>query len=325
MSTKRIGWLLWRFVCKVLPMFLFSGPVFAEELSVKDYLEAYDQAFLSAFTVTLQATYPTNAFDGMQGSSTATVTIASDGTQQALRLESSHLDPLVFNSARIGNQYDDAGNYTISHHKAEYVHLGADSWKTRTDFEHFTISPQNVVLKKTPASPLNAVHPKGHPDPANVLFRYLLPLGRGFAQLVDEVVSVEERPSGISIVRASGTLFSDQSGTWLLEVDTTRDYLVQTARFRRDGADYDSVVSPVSSAGTLGAEIPLYREGSFSIIPSYAVSVRLTDYTRQATMSLIHDVQEAVNAVGRRSTILDFGRIDGDGMPLVLRGVDLVE
>lgn len=304
----------------LLAAFFLEPATQAQQTGMKDMLDAYDQAFLSACTLNLTATYPTTAFDSRQGRSAAAVHVTSDGKEQALQLEDLQMDPPVFSAHRLERDYDNNGNLVLSHHKRTFVFLGTESWKCRFDPEEIRVDSSGKVAGAVKRPPHIDSRPVGHPDSANYFYRFVLPLGRGFSRLIETVTGIEAGENGIANVTARGTMFSPNVGTWQLEVDTGHDYLIRRAEFLQDGANHSSVMSATETAGISKGDIPLYREGSFALASDYVINVTLIDYTNAVTPALISDVRLAVDTLAEDWTLLDFGRTNENGSPFVVRG-----
>lgn len=282
-------------------------------------LEAYDQTFLAGCFLDLEATFPTTAFDRGQGLSTFHVQITSNGGEQAMVLQHVQAERNVYSTNHVTTHYDQGGNYVLAHHKQEFALLGSASWKMRTDMERRTIDPAGKVVNAEARKPILEIRPVGNPDAANLLYRYVLPLGRGFSQLLSSVTTVIVDEKSIAYVEARGTLFSANEGTWLLEIDTARDYLVRSAVFTVDGDSISSEVQPMEGGGVLGKDVPVYRQGSFALMPDYVISVSLKSYNQGASDAVLNVVRTAVGAVGEKWTLMDFTRTNENGSPFALR------
>jgi hypothetical protein len=169
------------------------------------------------------------------------------------------------------------------------------------------------------APPHIAIYPAGHQDAANLYYRYLLPLGRGYAQLIDEITTAAVDNRGFAVVGGRGHLFSPQRGTWHLEIDLNSDCLVRQASFTLDGATSRTFVS--TGEGLLKSDISLLQRGRFDLA-GYPVSVAVMAYSRKCDREILSTALSRVNNVAELpnlTTIMDFHAVDGDGIPLVAR------
>jgi len=292
----------------------------AQDGAIKDVLEAYDHEFLLSYTLGLVASYPTSAFDMSQGVSTSTVTVTGDGARATLRMERIATEPVFYARNRRPRSYDEHGNYLLAYNERQIISLNETAWKVRTDVGRIAITQADTLASSpTMVPPRIEVYPPGHQDPANLFYRYLLPLGRGYAQLIDEITGVTISELGIASVEARGRLFSRYSGNWHLEIDTTKDYLVRRATFTQDGATTTTFLC--ESEDYRDADIPLFGRGCF-LLTDYEVSVRLMFYSTESDNGLLARASGEVDDIEmlpNMTTIMDFNAIDGDGMPLVTR------
>ncbi|MCA9446942.1 MAG: hypothetical protein KC931_07495 [Candidatus Omnitrophica bacterium] len=297
----------------------------AQDQNVLETLVAYDQAFLSNFTLSAQASYPTTAFDPSQGRCTALVRITGDGAQYAMNCTQLSMDEPHFTPDRVKREYDETGDYVLNYTKDLFVYLGPERWKTRIDQERKTIDSQNRVLEEKSGKPLFDVRPVGHQDPKNRIFRFLLPLGRGYSELLDTVIASEETKEGLLKVFARGALFSPNMGVWELDIDPKAEFLVRSATFSVDEGKHQSVMrrdDPETGSALEGLDLPLWKKGSFLLASNYEISVELSSTSNRADDHLLGQVESAVNTVAADSTLLDFAALSSEGKPLVLRGVE---
>jgi len=247
-----------------------------------DALDSYDQAFLEDCTLDLTAVYPASYGDPSQGDLTSRVLITSNGPTQAMDLTGTSVGPFSYEADSVSHDHDPAGNYVMSHNQEESILIEPTGCTYRVAPQKTVIDQAGSVVESGVAPPRIDSYPAGAHRPCNLLYRYVLPLGRGFSQLIDSVTVVSEGPDGISTVTASGSSFSDEVGTWNLEVDTHNDYLVQKAVFTHQSGKTSLKLSPDPSAGIWSSPVPLYRAGTFAL-SDYVVSVSLQDYTRETS------------------------------------------
>ncbi|NUN97349.1 MAG: hypothetical protein HUU16_14385 [Candidatus Omnitrophica bacterium] len=297
-----------------------AAPAQDQALPIREMLDAFDQAFFSSCTVRLRATLPATAFDLSQGLIDADVVMSADGAEQALFVERHEIANPVFNANEIRRTNDQGENYEVSLEKRSFVLLARDAWSRRADFQTLSITPQSSLAGISVSRPLVEVRPVRHPDAANLFYRYVLQLGRGYSGLLSEVTTVEEQPDGTVRVEGRGTLFSPHVGAWELIVDLTQGCLVTSASFKRDDGAEKSLIGGEDGAEIVGTELPILSKGTFHLAPDYPITVEVQEYTRSASPTLIADVRQAVGSPGGNFTLLDFSNVDGAGAPLVVKG-----
>jgi len=302
---------------------LFAGGAFqANGEEVLEILTAYDQAFLASFTVSAEATYPTTPFDRSQGDCTAMVRITGDGRQFAMSCEQKSMDNPRFSPDRVDRSYDSEGNYTLGYTKNLFVFLGSDRWKSRTEQERRSIDAADRILQTERSTPLYDIREVGHHDQKNRIFRFLLPMGRGFSSLLHEVVNVEYEKDGLVKVTAKGIVFSPNNGVWELDIDSKNDYLVRSATFTEEGDGNRSTMRANFESGVVTSDVPVWKEGTFHLGPDYGIQVRTIDLSAKTDDRHLGRVESVVNTVESKSTLLDFSTPDMEGKPLVLRGFE---
>jgi len=296
-------------------------PTRAEELSpetMEDILQVYDSEFLSSYGLRLLYSAPTSVSDKAQGYSTATVAMVGDEQGQYLVSNRMALSPISFSPGMNPRAYRADGSYLLSTIKTRQILLSPEGCRVRNDGEVFVVSQGNSVLASFLGQPLVEAYPSGHQDPANLFYRHLLPLGRGYSQLIHNIEDVQVDDRGLATVRARGVLFSPDLGNWQLEVDLGRSCLVRRAVFEREGTEGPALV--VNSEGYWESAVPLAMRGSLRFAGDYAVSVTLTDYPAEPDRAVKESVRNAVNvSPSEGALIVDFGSMDGDGVPLVVR------
>lgn len=310
------------FLLGFLILFPTHGQV-AKGNPILENLVAYDQAFLSGIDLSIEATHPTTAFDITQGYCTSIVRITGDGTELAMDSRQSKMDSPRFAANRLEPDYEEDGNYVVSYTKNLSVHLGPESWKTRIEQERRSVDSRNTVVRTSPASPLFEVRSVGHEDAKNRVYRYLLPLGRGFSDLLEQVTSSSAIDGGLLRITATGSLFSPNMGDWEIILDSEKDYLVRSATFTRSGSDWKTTVICDPSGGVTQEGLSLWNRGTFNLASNYDISVQLLGYSDKTDGDLMDRVKQEAQTVRENSTLIDFGVLDEFGKPLVLRGIDV--
>lgn len=310
---------------------------------IKSILEVYDTEFLSSFYLELNATMPTH-FDMEHGRCSATVILTGNENGKYLRLDKNSLDPIKYDHANLYNSYDKQGNFVVNYEKGISIDLEAKDWRIRRDNESVAInSSDQIVSAPLMTSPRLEIFPTGHHDAANLFYRYILGLGRGYSQLIDEVTSASLDTQGITTVRASGSLFSPHGGTWILEIDTRADYLVRKATFTVAGGSAPTLIAQSSTYHE--ALIPLYEKGTVAL-SDYVINIELKNYTEifdeqkarkvkarvtyekqtattdsqlavAGAQTVTADAPAAEDLLPKGATIMNFSSIDSDGMPLM--------
>ncbi|MCA9443630.1 MAG: hypothetical protein KC964_22710, partial [Candidatus Omnitrophica bacterium] len=256
----------------------------AQDQKILETLTAYDQAFFSNFTLTAKATFPTTAFDTSQGDCTSIVRISGNGSELAMARSQISMTPPRFSPDRVKREYDERGDYELNLTKDLYVYLGPDRWKTRIDQERRMITPASEVVETQVGAPVFDIRPVGHPDPKNQIFRYLLPLGRGFSDLMETVLSSEKTKDGFIKVYATGSLFSPRTGIWEVNIDPESEFLVQSATFTVDGSDNQHFMfhDVVSGSVLDKSDLPLWKAGTFYLASNYKISIELSSTSNRA-------------------------------------------
>lgn len=146
-------------------------------------------------------------------------------------------------------------------------------------------------------------------------------MGRGFSDLLDQVVSTETMENGLLKVNATGSFFSPNPGEWEIQVDPQSDYLVREATFTRDGSEDKSTMICDPSGAVSKSDLPLWNRGTLNLTSNYDITVQLTAYSSQMDGDQLGQIKSAVNTVEEHSTVLDFNTPNENGKPLVIRGI----
>lgn len=289
----------------------------AEAQSIKDILDSYDAQFLSNFNVNLIVSCKSNV--GVdQDPSTFTLQITGNDGKYALVQNRTLLGASRYSKKANPLDYDSAGNYIVTNMKMRTIAFDGASWKIRSEYD-------NCVLKETGEASLLTdalaarleLYPVNHHDPENLFFRYLLSLGRGYSQLLDTITSSTVDSGGIATVVGPGSLFSSDKGMWRMEIDTKHDYLVRSASFTLSG--HEKPLFTCKSQNYWNAELPMYANGDLEFpIRSYKMTTRITKYITTHDQTLFDASINSVTNYPSDTSIMDFSRIDADGMPFVV-------
>jgi hypothetical protein len=281
---------------------------------MKDILAAYDTEYLSDFELTLHASFPT-AHNLKQGFSRSSIEINASGGETALKMNCTGADPFRF-VADDQNSYDATGNYFVSHEIGQFIMIDANEARVLHLPELLLIGKDSSILKKSSlmARRMEKLD-RNHADALNQVYRYILPLGRGFSMLMGEVNKVSIDANGIADVESSGTLYSSYPGLWRLKVDTLHEYLIIGASFTRQGnatPDFTSQCSPNLMTGPLCAS-GVCRFSDYEITVSSAV------YSSQPNATAISEARMMTDPVKTPANIhvLDFRRVNSDGLPTI--------
>lgn len=291
----------------------------AQDSSELIKLAAYDNVFLSGYKIVLLVSQP-SIVNAKMGFTTSTMTLSGDGQRQSLRQDAMAADPVKYSSTKlhIYGQRDPKGNFVVGLPKSLSIYLDGEGGKIRHDEEVRTI-PKDKLL---PASRVDAntrieSFASSDQDLLNQYYRYILPLGRGFSQLIDSIVGVEANGDGTEKIKARGRLFSRYVGEWTLQVDTLNDYVVTSATFKQDAArDLDFKMNGI---GLAGADLKLNQSGWVDF-KGYRIGVELIDYKALTDSQFINKMNAMANDTSTysdRATIVDFHQIDGQGMPQI--------
>ena len=286
-----------------------------------DQMFVYDSVFLEDYSIALEAVRPLSVSSNTD-LCTVTVRLTGNGTTQAYASEVASVgySHEYIADARL-NGYDENGNYLLNYRNREWIVMHPESWTMRQEINSKPVSPSGRAAGEDIAvKPLILHHHVGDDDMANLMYRNILPLGRGFAQLLREVTTVTvEAGSGALRVEATGVLFSPQPGKWRLEVDPKLDYLVRSAEFTPDGTKVPTF--DVHTTGLVDAAMPIAAKGNVRF-SDYRLSVRVLSYSRRTDEALIDQasaltLDAAERAVGTR--VLDFREMDANYAPKMTR------
>jgi len=234
-----------------------------------------------------------------------------------MQMERTAIGKIKYDAKDPYNSYDNQGNYYLNYDKTITVSLEDADWRVRRDAQQLVINPVSLLVSVPRSLPARVeIFPAGHQDPANVYYRYVLPLGRGYSQLIDTITSVTLDEAGIATAKATGKLFSPYPGQWTLEIDTQNDFLVRKASFVRNGNTAPGWTC--QSVGIYEAPIPLLAEGVASLAEDYMIKVNLRRYSSDCDGSFAAALRDKVRRkelLPSGSLMLDFKSIDNDGMP----------
>lgn len=291
---------------------------------LKEILENYDAQFMASLRLELDVVEPTHV-ETMHGKSRAAVLIASDAAGKRLDRTRTDVDPVKYvkteynQPARDGKGGDE---FLLCYDRHVAMTQEKGMWRIRHDAESIGLGSDNRITRPTRmVAPNMDLLPGSSQDAANLFYRYILPLGRGYSQLIDKVTALSVNAAGIATVTASGSLFSPYSGVWNLEIDTKAGYLVRKAVFTQNGAKRQGLVCVAS--GLCAGALPLFTEGALTLGQDFQINVKLKshssalDEVRLAKAKLQDAATSETLPAG--ATIMDFRSVDGDMMPRVER------
>lgn len=294
----------------------------ADPVSTLEALEAYDQQFFSGYTVKIQGRGPAVAH---QGTSVSEITITGDGETQALRMEAKEFGGAMKDAARMDpSQLRTTGapfnvnTGSLGVKKGIYILLQGKMQKARFDSGEVGVSESGVLSTAVPATSDTIITiGSGGLQP---FYEKLLALGRGYAQLIDSIVSEEKGEDGILRVEATGNFFNPEvPGIWSLEIDPENDYLVRKARFGLETGSTFEI--SCASEGVKDGDVAIAAKGSFTGVATTEYTVQ--EYSNAPAGAAIGAVQKAVNNMepfrqpGAR--LIDYNLMSGDGVPLLSR------
>ncbi len=284
--------------------------------NLRELLQVYDESLVTDYHLKLQVRMPTQMVVE-QGMSTSTVEMSGDAEQQTLKLVRNAIDPVLFEQDTKLGGYDQAGNFLLGYDAGMSISLTGEAWKVRCDQRVVSVDSHNAPARPVlDAAPRIDIYEANNHDAANLYYRYLLALGRGYGQLITQITSVEEVEGGILRVTANGSLFSRYGGEWILSVDTQHDYLVREASFRRAGEAVPGFTAHSQGTTQSGAvALAAFGDAAFS---DYPINVRVLDYAAGPNKELIKIVARQVNDTTdfpKGTQLMDFTRVNGDGIP----------
>lgn len=291
---------------------------------LKEILENYDAQFMASLRIELDVVEPTHA-EPIHGKCRETVIIASDAAGKQLDLTRTDVDPVKYVKtqynlpARDGKGGDE---FLLCYDKHVAMSQKTGLWSIRHDAESIGVGSDNRISRPASmAAPNLDLFPGVNQDAANLYYRYILPLGRGYAQLIDKITSISIDAAGIATVTAAGSLFSPYSGVWNLEIDTKAGYLVRKAAFVQNGAKRQGLVCTASKprAGAL----QVFTEGVLTLGQDFQISTKLRSlsFDQEEVRFSKSKMQDATTSetLPAGATIMDFRSVDGDMMPKVQR------
>lgn len=283
---------------------------------IKDVLDSYDAQFLSHFKLSLIVKSKCN-IGADQDPSTFTLRVTGNDGTYALAMSRGNLGASRYTSKADRLDYNNAGDLTVSNLKGRTIFNNRKSWKVRSEYDNVILSKAGQkTLSSSALAPRLELYPANHQDPANLFFRYILPLGRGYSQLLEAVTS-STLVNGIATVTGPGSLFSADKGIWRLEIDTTREYLVRSASFSLPSHSYP--VFTCRSYNYLKAETPLFGSGELSFpIRNYNITTTVGSYAASADNTLYDESSNLTTAYPSNTSVMDFSQVDAEGMPFVL-------
>ncbi len=305
--------------CLILGLLLLlAGKTSAEDNGLLALLQDYDNLFLADYSVDLKVTQPTGIMpeDGM---STCQVSLTGRGGSHRMKLARQSRDAVSFvQNPSIGGKTKE-GEYVVGYYAEQAIELTPNKCKVRNDPKVVVVNPASGDSGQDGrAQSLVEVYPPNHHDAYNLYFRYILPLGRGYARHLTEVTSVEDLGDGISALRGIGTFFSDKQGEWYLEVDTAHDCLVRKASFRQ----YEHAMPMVlmESSGLSNHDLPLFSHGTIKIA-QYEITVDLNNASFNENENVKREVASRINDMPefeRGAKVMDFTRMDSRKVPRML-------
>jgi hypothetical protein len=284
-----------------------------------ELLEAYDHEFFSAYSLDIRVCTVTHWHHRELGLTTFTVKITGNDQEHALALQATEIS---IPEAEPGRSPNEKGSYRVSRSYGEFIRLLDTEWRMTMQTQNLVVGKDRKILESgKPGTFLVRIHPVGHRDVENRFYRYILPLGRGYAPLLKEIKSVTVDEAGIARVKARGRLWSaDESGTWDLRIDTKRAYLVRHAQITARGQKSPTFVC--ECRGLLDAELPLGRTGAIKFAQQhYAESVTLIDYAPKPDPTVMETVRQELydEEKLKRATVMDYREVDSEGVPKIIR------
>lgn len=281
--------------------------------NLQQILLAYDEEFLSSFRIHLKASIPYG--DPQPGHFIGDLELTGKTGERFLKLTPAEFGKFIYYHSEDPLSHDDTGNLFVSRDVGQYIALDVNKGIVRYDNEKVAVNSEGQVVSSVRQTPRIEKYAANANDPGNLFFRYILPLGRGYSQLITHVDSVSTGPGGLMSVRGRGFLFSPDAGRWELEIDTERQYLVRKAVFTQDGGIEPVFVS--ESEGYYDSDVALGQKGTFGL-RHYSISVSLIDYARAFDEALRTEVLGKVGLTPPEAWIMDFNLVDSDGVPLVI-------
>jgi len=295
----------------------------AEDLSqLQELLAAYDHEFFSSYTLRLRVVKPV-AVIMRDGLCTATTVLTGNGDVHALAEMNLEIErpryPSRGPSAREKNsltsRFDSQERYTFGYYKMMML-LSDSRWMWRADPTFIVVAPDDSITTTVSFPAKIEIQPVGEAADESMFFRHILPLGRGYARLIEQITSASVNAEGIARITAFGPAFSPNRGFWRLEIDTTRGYLVRHATYTEYSTSAPVVVC--QGEGLWEAPLPLCRTGTFSIGSGFRTGVSLLDYAQQFDPQLLGFVAHGFDPVffPKGTSLQDHTVQNRDGSPV---------
>lgn len=305
----------------VLIWTVFATSAIGEETTkdnILDLVKTYDDEFLSSFTISTQARIP-YIFEQQPRSYSARVRITGNKGRVFYALDQAEHSELKYIENRRPDEYDESGRYITHLDTGRYIALTDDTGVMMEEESRVYVDREGKVTVGEPMRPRVERYPADHPDPMNLVYRYILPAGRGYSKLITAVDEVVTNPDGSIKVIGSGTAFSKNTGKWELEIDPSNQYIVRKASFTEGNQTTPLIL--VEAGNAFGTDVKVAREGTFSFRDDYRISTSLTDYKRSPDAEIEKLVTEKVSLGPPDAFIMDFTAVDSDGMPLAITKV----
>jgi beta-lactamase regulating signal transducer with metallopeptidase domain len=292
------------------------------ESSLKGLLAAYDHEFFSSYTLRLLVVKPV-AVRMRDGLCTATTVLTGNGDVHALVEMNLEIErprypsrgPSAGEKSSLTSSFDSQGRYLFGYHKMMML-LSDSRWMWRADPTFIVVAPDDSITTTVSFPPKVEIQPVGEAADESMFFRHILPLGRGYARLIEQITSASVNAEGIARITALGPGFSPNRGFWRLEIDTTRGYLVQHATYTEYSATAPVIVC--QGEGLWEAPLPLCRTGTFSIGRDFRTGVSLLDYAQHFDSQLLGFVAHGFDPVffPKGTRFIDYTVQNRDGAPL---------
>ena len=299
--------------------FLFVERSSSSTDSIIDILQAFDHEFQTSYEIKMNVgmRFPVK-FDGI---TTSTVTLLSNGPKRGLISELKQMSSHSYRDNQENKRYDEDGNYKIFRQARRVISLDSEDYcKERIETNVYFVDQENQIKRTKSMKPSISMYPPSHNIPSTFYYQRALPLGRGYSQLLNDVLIVKEIGDEILYVEATGSNFGLVDGTWELEIDTEKDYLVKKALFRVDDSTSSIKINFKNTNYICSNDDDL----PINLIGSYEVNVLSLDivtlsYSRACADNVFIDILSNFSNLSSKTNIYDFNLVDSEGIPLVVR------
>lgn len=287
------------------------------QLSASDVISALNAADkkFESFSIAGAVDLPLSIAHPDQGRNLADIRLTSQPSGFACSIVSTkmiggphHVPPSTTGYGQPFREHDDDGNLVLPRLLSQWTLSlpSLNAW--REDTQPIVVKSDGTIDEKIPYSSIEQA------DLQSPLYHYpfdqaCMATGRGFTRLVSEVTSVTNLQGGLLRAVASGKDRLGQTGTWILDLDPSREYLAVGGKFYI-GAITGEPAYTFATRGELRNEdgFSIAAEGDVEIpmgSPKLVKRYRFATFSKQTATAWIVDAQSKLNERSERITYKD--------------------